>query len=502
MGDHLSEKKNITSEKKKCDEIPSDFLPMATISYKEDGKVIFINQLMIQALGYESNSNAESIGELYPADFSKQLQLAINNQKSTSNNFLESEFKITSENGAVNFYLLKTSAGLREGEICFYSCLYDITSYKTNEKKLLEEQRLLNLLMQNIPDSIYFKDDKSHFIKVSDSTISKLGFSSPDEIIGKSDFDIFADEHAEKAFHDEQQILRTGIPIVSKEEKETWPDGRITWVSTTKMPYMNEKGKFIGTFGITRDITSKKIAEEKLTEFTSKLEQLNASKDKFFSIIAHDLKNPFGVILGLSDVLVSDYDKMDDDEVLELITEIRKSTNKTYNLLENLLNWARSQMGQITIFNERLSLYNLIRESIEPVEANAINKNIKLEIDVERKAIIRTDHFILKTVVRNLVSNAIKFTPRGGTVHIATKRSKDGIEIHVKDTGIGMDNYMLEQLFKLDKNSSRIGTEKESGTGLGLILCHEFIEKLGGIIKVESEVNKGSSFIIKLAPEE
>ncbi|HUS86944.1 MAG TPA: two-component regulator propeller domain-containing protein [Bacteroidales bacterium] len=229
-----------------------------------------------------------------------------------------------------------------------------------------------------------------------------------------------------------------------------------------------------------------------------KLSEANATKDKFFSIIAHDLLNPFGVILGLSDILNSEYDDIDMLERKNMINEIDKSSKLTYQLLENLLTWSRSQRGKIQINKERFNLKELVTNSVECYMPGADKKNLQIINNISDKIEIEVDKFTISMVINNIINNAIKFTPKGGKITISALTVDDRIKLIVQDTGIGMSQETVAKLFRIDESYSTLGTNKEKGTGLGLIICKEFIEMNKGSIEVKSEAGKGSSFIIYL----
>ncbi len=237
-----------------------------------------------------------------------------------------------------------------------------------------------------------------------------------------------------------------------------------------------------------------KISVEHLEEREKELEQLNVTKDKFFSIIAHDLKNPFNIILGYADILNTDFDNFDEAELKRMINEIDKSSKITYNLLDNLLTWSRSQQGKIQINKELYNLKHLVEQSCEVCKLNATNKNIKISIEIPIDYKLYVDRFTISTAIGNLLSNAIKFTQEGGLIAIYAEKDHKNISINIKDTGIGMSEETAFNLFNDGKSNSTLGTNNESGTGLGLIISQEFVKKNGGEISVVSELGKGSIF--------
>jgi len=236
--------------------------------------------------------------------------------------------------------------------------------------------------------------------------------------------------------------------------------------------------------------------EDKVEQRTKELSIANASKDKFFSIIAHDLKSPFNALFGLTDFLIGSWDEIDETTKLELITDLQHSSKVTYNLLQNLLEWSRSQTGNIKIEAIEFDAAEVIAENVDILEGQADNKQIKIENGVQEKTVCYADVNMISTVFRNIISNALKFTHKKGKIEIGVAKTPSHNEFFVKDNGIGMNEDTLSKLFKITEKVKRNGTANEEGTGLGLILCKEFIEKNKGSIRVESTVNEGTSFYI------
>ncbi|PKL84282.1 MAG: hypothetical protein CVV24_00965 [Ignavibacteriae bacterium HGW-Ignavibacteriae-3] len=649
------------------------------------------------------------------------------------------------------------------------------------------EQNLFSTLLELMPDSIYFKDLEGRFIRANKACALKHGFVNPQMLIGKSDADIFGEEHSAEAFNDEKNIIKTGIPVLGKEEKEDWPDGRITWAVTSKMPLYNSDGKVYGILGITRDITESKLVQEKIKEserlyrslfessddgifltsdeviidcnqtvldifkcdreyiighspanfspefqpdgqdslssandkinmafngfpqrfywqhkrpdgtlvdceislkaitieghkviqatmrditqklkfetirealfqiseaaftasdmttlykkihevvgtlmiaknfyialydekagmisfpymideydppyppkklgkglteyvlrkgksilinaqidlelrrtgevemvgtptsiwlgvplkvegkaigvivvqdyenenaygeeemqvlnfvseqiaqvierkrnsdavkaYAEELKQNNMTKDKFFSIIAHDLKNPFITILGFTDLLISDFGEFTDDEKLYYLTEMKKSADASHNLLQNLLHWSRAQTGRIEFNPQNIDLNNVVTSIVDLLKPSAERKDIEILTYIPKNTFVSADEDMLNTIIRNLLTNSLKFTDKNGKIGISCEQLDHEIQVCISDTGVGMSDKVKSNLFKLDVSQSTQGTANETGTGLGLILCKEFVENNGGTIFVESEVGKGSKFYFTL----
>jgi len=228
------------------------------------------------------------------------------------------------------------------------------------------------------------------------------------------------------------------------------------------------------------------------------LELLNHTKNKFFSIIAHDLRNPFYAISGLSDLLIRDLTRLRPDEAYEFLYTIKSSADSASSLLDNLLQWARSQTNVIAVNPVSFDLHRLIDASIKFLKVAASAKNITLTSHLKPGTIVFADENMITTVIRNLLSNAVKFTPLNGAVHITAEINHETVTFSIRDNGTGMDKETLENLFSLDRKQSSKGTAGEKGTGLGLIICKDFVEKNNGTIHVSSEPGKGSCFSVTL----
>ena len=250
---------------------------------------------------------------------------------------------------------------------------------------------------------------------------------------------------------------------------------------------------------IVSDITSRRQNEKQIEQKNKELATLNAEKDKFFSIIAHDLRSPFNGLLGLTILLEDEMSTMTQDQVQKIVVILRKSATNLYSLLENLLEWSQLQRGFITYSPEPILLMPKVLSETELLMVSANKKEICLNYAIPEGLIVVADENMLGGILRNLTSNAVKFTQPGGTVTIAAKTiSSQWVEVSVKDTGIGMNKEIVGNLFKLDKDSKRRGTDNEPSTGLGLIICKDFIEKHGWKLWVESEEGIGSTFYFTL----
>lgn len=238
--------------------------------------------------------------------------------------------------------------------------------------------------------------------------------------------------------------------------------------------------------------------EKKVEQRTLELKELNATKDKFFSIIAHDLKNPFNTLMGFTELLLENISDYSEEKLEEFIGILYDTSKQSYNLLENLLEWSRSQTGRLDMAPEMISIHEIFDENVDLLSNHATKKGISLFNKIDPDAIAFADPNMIGTVVRNLIANAIKYTKDKGAITCSSNITSDMIEVTVTDTGIGIKPENLDKLFRIDVNYSTSGTDDETGTGLGLILCKEFITKNGGEIRVESKFGEGSTFIFSL----
>jgi len=268
-------------------------------------------------------------------------------------------------------------------------------------------------------------------------------------------------------------------------------NGEVINTYTTLSPVLNDNGKVEKLIAIESDIRELKKAEREL-------KRLNATKDKFFSIIAHDLKNPFASLLGVADLLIRKYDEFEREKTLNFIVNIKQVAKQGYDLLINLLEWSRAQTGRLKFEMQALNLNELVKSNIDLLFAQAQNKNIQIINDINPEISIYADKNTILTVLRNLISNAIKYTHRNGSVRISSDIDNPYVKVTVADDGIGIPKEKQNTLFRIDENYSQKGTDDESGTGLGLILCKEFVEKNKGEIYVESEEGEGTTFIFTL----
>lgn len=282
-------------------------------------------------------------------------------------------------------------------------------------------------------------------------------------------------------------------------------NGNSTWFQSNISPILNPANEILNLILIDSDINDLKIAEAEINSHKSEIEKqaaelakLNNTKDRLFSIIGHDLKNPFNSILGFVDILLKKYKDIDREKLFEFLSMIQDSSLTAYHLLGNLLEWARAQTKNVKLNPVVFNVYELIAEVIALQSLQASAKKINLINNISKAAEVFADRQMLNTVIRNISSNGIKFTNEGGTITYKSYSDNDTVRIEISDNGVGMPEETTKQLFELDKVKSSLGTSGESGTGLGLIICADFIKLNKGTIEAKSTPGKGSTFILTL----
>lgn len=358
-------------------------------------------------------------------------------------------------------------------------------------EQLRESEEHFRGLFENSTIGIYRSTSEGKSIMSNPKLLELMGFSSTEELQNANMYDIYINPAERDKF---KNLVEQDGTVYGIESEWKRPDGTRIFVQESARVVKDKNGKVLYYEGTVEDITERKIAEEALKESEKHLRELIATKDKFFSIISHDLRAPFQALLSISDFFANDIDNMTKQEIIDFASDLNQSAENLYELLNNLLDWSRVQAGKMKYEPREIHLKKSIDKVIHMLTANAHNKHISLTSNISEDLIVYVDKNMLNSVVQNLVSNAIKFTNKGGEIKVMTDVNDEFAEVAIADNGVGMDKDTLEKLFRLDTRVTSPGTKNERGTGLGLILCKELIEKCGGKIWVESELNKGSTF--------
>lgn len=368
------------------------------------------------------------------------------------------------------------------------------------QRDLLESEERYRLISSNVRDVIWSCNKFYEISYVSPAILHLTGYKTK-ELTGASLQSVMTPESFLTLMNRMQDIVRkasrsnknlSGSLVVELEHLRR--DGSKFYAEINASVVFDDNGRVVGYNGITRDITERRKANDELLQSESKLREINASKDKFFSIIAHDLRNPFGALLGFSTALSDRFDDFSDSEKLTIINQLRFSSESAYRLIENLLEWSRTQTNTIEVTPTLFDISLLVNETLRLHSIQAGRKKIELVNNLPFKFHVYADRNMIGTVLRNLISNAIKFSLERGTVVVSHETTEELVTIVVTDEGIGIPAHNIPKLFRIDEKIKTSGTYNEPGSGLGLILCREFILRNGGMIWVESSSGKGSRF--------
>lgn len=361
------------------------------------------------------------------------------------------------------------------------------TQVQERTAALSQANALLQMLLDYMPDHIYFKDIQSRFIRNSRSQARALGLSDPAEAVGKSDFDFFP--HAQLSYEKEQEIIRSGKPLVDLEERVIWPDGRETWVSTTKAPLFDQTGQIIGTFGISRDITERKRTEVALQKAKLELEAANKELEAFSYSVSHDLRAPLRSIDGFSQALFEDYGELLPLEGRNFLERVRNSAQHMAELIDDLLNL--SKVTRALMKSVSVDLSQLVQDIVAELQRTQRERRVNFNIATNLKVL--GDPNLLRVVLENLLNNAWKFTAKReqAEIEFGSKYENDEIVYFIRDNGAGFDMAYVDKLFGAFQ---RLHAMTEfSGTGIGLATVQRIINRHGGRIWAEGVVDQGAT---------
>ena len=473
----------------------ADTVPAMIWESDKEGISYYFNKPWLDFTGRTLEQEADNgwTKDIHPEDF--QSYVDTYHSAFQERRLFRMEYRIRSARGEYRWIIDQGVPRFdnRDNFLGYIGSCVDITDRKlietANETLSLRNQTLL----QTACDGIHILDDQGYVIEANPAFCNMLGYSY-DEILKLNVADWDKDlSRVDLVAKVRNLIAHTGV----FETRHLHKDGTYRNIEINGVGVKLEGRDYL--YASARDITDRKLSQLQIQQKNEELVKLNAQKDKFFSIIAHDLRSPFNGFLGLTQIMVEELPTMALEDLKLIAMSMRNSAANIFRLLENLLEWSRLQQGLIPTNPTLSRLLPIINESIAIATESAKSKKIEIIYNIPDDIEVLADNHILQTVIRNLVSNGIKFTKKGGIITIAANVINDStVEIAITDTGIGMSPEMIENLFRLDINTSRNGTDQEPSTGLGLIICNDFIQILGGILIVESEEGKGSTFRFNL----
>jgi len=410
------------------------------------------------------------------------------------------------------------------GNICGVQLLFwDVTARIQAEHLRDQERQWLQTLLDNMPDSIYFKDRESRFIRVGAGMAEKFGMANSDAVIGLTDADIFTAEHAQPSRENEREIMRTGIPIINGIERETWPDREDTWCTSTKLPLRDSGGEIVGTFGISRDITSIKKTQDELSAARDAADAANRAKSDFLANMSHEIRTPMNAIIGMSELLSQTRLTREQHDFLDLV---REAADSLLRLLNDILDFSKIEASKLELEKIPLSLRDTVGKTGQTLALRAAEKGLELicRISPDIPDRLIGDPGRLRQILINLIGNAIKFTDQGEIFvdvcrdiapqqHCATspdqlnlidtsggdgdpdaKGKKLRLRFSVRDTGIGIPEDKRESVLAAFTQADSSTTRRYGGTGLGLTISSQLAKLMSGELWLESEVAVGTTF--------
>lgn len=373
----------------------------------------------------------------------------------------------------------------------------EVTERRRVESELAFERFLLTTLMQHAPDYIFFKDERSRFLRISQALAEYFGLTDPAQAIGKSDFDFYDTARAQQYLADEQEIMRTGQMTVDKEQDQVHPDGRTTWMLTNKVPLYGLDGTILGTFGISRDITARKRTEEQLQVAIQEAQAASRAKSDFLANMSHEIRTPMNAIIGMTELVL---DTPLTESQRDYLTIVRDSGESLLTVINDILDFSKVEAGKLELEQAAFDIREVLGDTLKSLALRAHDKRLELACHIlpDVPEWLIGDAGRLRQVVVNLVGNAIKFTDQGEVVlNVAVQQRMDhAVRLHctVTDTGVGIPPDKLEKVFRAFEQADSSTTRRHGGTGLGLAICTRLVAAMGGEIWVNSEIGQGSTF--------
>lgn len=464
----------------------------------QNEKIIYVNDAFTRIMGYSNDEllsfTEKEIVDLIHEPDKNQVWTNYKDRLAGKDIPPRYQIKLKSKTGKIKILDMYSQRFNYNGKPAVQAIFLDITEQTEALKALEESESKFRTIFEHSGVAMVITETDGTMIRVNQAFVQLFGYSS-EELQGLKPTDLnYPGDLQQTAkllndFQNDKDVVSRQI-----EKKYLNKKGDVFWGLVTVTAIRDNKGKVVYLIGQLQDITKIKNAENELTKYAEKLKGINTSKDKFFSIISHDLRSPFNVLLSISEYASQYFAELSNDDIKEFITNIHSSAKKVYDLMQNLLEWAQGQLGKIEIEKNKIDLFDLSENVVSLYKGIADQKKTTLLNEVEKNTFIFADKYTIETVIRNLVSNSVKFTNKGGRIIVSAKLTGDFAAVTVEDTGIGISSEDQQKLFRIDEQFRTEGTEEEIGSGLGLILSKEFVELNGGEISVVSKVNSGSKF--------
>lgn len=502
-------------------------LPLALFRKDLNGRVTFANQRLCEVLGRRST---EILGrtdfDLFPRDLAEKYRADDYTVLQTRENFEAiEEFQTPTGERRYN-HVVKTPVYNNSGELVGIQGVFsDVTARVMMENELAQERYLLDTLMNNSPDNIYFKDVDGRYLRINPAKARRSGLRNPIDAIGRSDFDFFPAEHARAALADEQRVLSSGEPLLAKEERISYADGSQAWMSTTKLPLKDRQGRIIGTFGVSHDITPLKNAQDALRNAAAAAEAANRAKSDFLANMSHEIRTPLNAVLGMTELVLGTPLTPVQRDYLKLVHE---SGESLLTVINDILDFSKIEAGKLQLDEAVFEFREFLGDTLKTLGLRAHRKGLELacEIAPEVPDLLIGDANRVRQVVVNLIGNAIKFTESGEVLarvsilpqhndHASSDTTADNaadasttekhadaashqpqvtLHFEIADTGIGIPVDKFQSIFQAFEQADASTTRKFGGTGLGLAISSRLVDLMGGRIWVDSVVGRGSTF--------
>jgi PAS domain S-box-containing protein len=452
------------------------------------------NKLAESLIGYDTEKIVgKSIIEIFPQKESNQIRKT----------FLKS---FTTTTPASAEMIIRTSEKDNLNVLCMFRCfkdhdtnsefcvlaLIDFTPQKMKEEIIRDNEVRFKNMANTAPVMIWIADVEGLFSFVNKVWLDYTGEEIGNQL-GINWLNNVQPDDLENLMDKYRKALKTKKPFSAefrfKDKKHNYE-----WMLMKGTPQYTNENMYMGFIGSCISIDDQKEFEAKISNLNEELVKTIATKDKFFSIISHDLRSPLSGLMGILDILQTEYESLDEKEIKEFISHATVASKTTFSLMENLLEWSRIQTGTIKYQPKRLKIQQVVQNMVSLYEQNLKSKQIELYNRIKPEVFVQADKSMIETVLRNLISNSIKFTDPGGKITVSAETNNDMVIVQVQDSGIGIAKESITKLFRVDSGFSTKGTTDESGNGLGLIICKELVEKQNGKIWVESKKDEGSTF--------